>query len=83
MAKSDGLAARGERAHRRPEVVAALDVHRDGRLVEHEQLRVGDERDREAHALGLAAGELLRAPVGDRPAMPASSSTSSTASGDG
>ncbi len=40
---------------------AALDVQRDRRLVEHEQLGVADERDREAHALGLPAGQLLRA----------------------
>ena len=45
--------------------VAALDVHRDRRLVEHEQVGVADERDREADALRLAAGELLGAPVGD------------------
>ena len=56
----------GELAHRRPEGVAALDVHRRGRLVEHEQRRVADEREREADALRLAAGELLRAPAGDR-----------------
>ncbi len=61
----DRLAARGEGAHRRPERVAPLDVERDGRLVEHEQLRVADERDGEAHALGLAAGELLGALIGD------------------
>ena len=63
--EQDRLAARGERAHRRPERVASLDVHRDRRLVEHEQLGVAHERDREAHALGLSAGQLLRALGGD------------------
>ena len=63
--EQDRLAARGELAHRRPERAAALDVHRHRRLVEHEQLGVADQREREAHALGLAAGELLRAPLRD------------------
>jgi len=43
----------------------ALDVHRHGRLVEDEQPRVGDEREREADALALAAGELLGPAAGD------------------
>src|SRR5581483_11566665 len=41
------------------EVAAALDVERDRRLVEDEQLGVRDEREREAHPLRLAAGEPL------------------------
>ena len=61
--EEDRAAARGELAHRAPEGVAALDVHRRGRLVEHEQRRVADEREREADALRLAAGELLRPPA--------------------
>ena len=52
--------------HRRPERVARLDVERDRRLVEHEQVGVADEREREAHPLRLAARELLRAPLGER-----------------
>jgi hypothetical protein len=48
-----------------PEVVAALDVHGHRGLVEHEQPRVGHERCGEAHPLGLAARQLLRAAVGD------------------
>ena len=56
----------GKVAHRRPEGVPALDVHPDGRLVEHEQLGVADQRDGESEPLGLAAAEALRAAVGDR-----------------
>ena len=59
--EDDRRAARGELAHRRPEGVAPLDVHRDRRLVEHQQVGVADQRAGEAHALGLAAGELLGA----------------------
>ncbi len=60
-----GLAVRGEVAHRRPERAPRLDVHRHRRLVEDEQIGIADERDREARTLRLAAGELLRHPVGD------------------
>ena len=44
---------------------AGLDVHPDGRLVEDQHRRVRDEREREADALGLAAGQLVGAPAGD------------------
>ena len=54
-----------ELAHRVPERAARLDVHRDRRLVEHEQVGVGDEREREPRALRLAARELLGAPPGE------------------
>jgi hypothetical protein len=63
--EQDGLAAGGELAHGPPEAVAALDVHCHSRLVEHQQGRVADDRHGEAHALGLPAGELLRALAGD------------------
>ena len=45
---------------------AGLDRHveRRHRLVEHEQLRVERERPGDADALALAAGELVREPVG-------------------
>ena len=64
--EQDRLAVAGEVADRRPEGVPALDVHADGRLVEHEQLWIAHQRDRESQPLGLAAAEALRAPVGDR-----------------
>ncbi len=51
----DRLSARGKRPHRPPECLACLHVERDGGLIEHEQLRVADERDREPHALSLSA----------------------------
>ena len=46
--------------------MARLDVHADGRLVEHEQLRVGDDGKGEAHTLGLAARQLLGQLAGNR-----------------
>ena len=58
------LAAGGEVPHGRPEVTARFDVHRDGRLVQHEQVGVADDAEREAQPLGLAARQLVRAPVG-------------------
>jgi hypothetical protein len=56
-----GLAARSERAHRDPERAPAFDVHRDGRLVEDQELGIADHGDREAGALCLATGKLLGA----------------------
>jgi hypothetical protein len=53
----DCLSPRGDGPHRRPEVSAAFDVERGGRLVEHEQVGIGDQGDREADALALTAGE--------------------------
>jgi hypothetical protein len=55
----------GELAHRRPERVPPLDVHRGCRLVQDQELRIADQRHREAHALRLSAGELLGALVGE------------------
>ncbi len=62
--EDDRLAARGESPHRGPELTARLDVHADGRLVEDQHGRVGDQREREAHALGLPARRLLGSAVG-------------------
>jgi hypothetical protein len=59
------LPARCELAHRDPERAASLDVHRDGGLVEDEQVGIRDERDREAGPLRLASRELLCSAVGD------------------
>jgi hypothetical protein len=59
------LAVRGGVAHRPPERSPALDVHAHGGLVEDEELRIREEREREAHALRLASGELLRPLVCD------------------
>ena len=66
----------------RPELAAALDVHRHRRLVEDEQVGVADDCHRETDALRLAARELLRALAGDVPS-PVSSSASSTSIGSG
>ena len=63
--KQDRPAARRLSSHRRPEGAPSLDIHRDRRLVEHEQLRVADKRHSETHPLRLPAGELLRALPGD------------------
>ena len=38
---------------------AHLDVHGDGRFVQHQQVRVGDQGQRVPDPLGLAAGQLL------------------------
>jgi hypothetical protein len=56
----DGLALRSESAHDLPDLAATLDVDARGRLVEHQQIRVGDECRGEAHQLGLPAGKLRR-----------------------
>ena len=58
--EEDRPALSGERAHGDPELPTAFDVQRDGRLVEHQQVGVADQRDRETNALGLPAGKLLR-----------------------
>ena len=60
-----GAAAAGVRADRRPEVPPALDVHAGRRLVEDEQVGVGQQGEREAQPLLLAAGAGADAPVGD------------------
>ncbi len=61
-----GAALGRDRPHRRPERVTRLDVERHRRLVEHQELRVAHEREREAGALRLTAGQLLGAPLGER-----------------
>ena len=53
--EQDRLAARRELAHHAPEGAAALDVHRDGRLVEDQELGIADQRDGETRPLDLAA----------------------------
>jgi hypothetical protein len=56
--EQDRTAGGGQRVHLGPERAARFDVHRDRRLVEHEQLGVGDDREREPDALDLPAGQL-------------------------
>jgi hypothetical protein len=48
-----------------PEAAPALDVHAGGRLVEDQQLGLGQQRHREPQALLLSAGALAHPPVGD------------------
>jgi hypothetical protein len=64
--EQDARPARRQLAHRLPERETALDVHRHGRLVQNQHPWVAYEREREAHPLGLAAGELLRAAASER-----------------
>ena len=61
MAKMTVLPRDGERSHHGPEALARFDVEADGRLVEHEQVGIGDERDCEASTLRLTARQSLRA----------------------
>ena len=58
--EENGLAPVGEPANGRPERMSRLDVHADRGLVEHQQVGVADQRDREPHALGLPTAQ----PVG-------------------
>src|SRR5207244_2506175 len=51
---------RGLRAEEARELVLALGIDAAGRLVEDEQVRLGDEYGRERQALPLAAGEIAR-----------------------
>ena len=81
--EQDGLAPAANARIVGQNVRAALDVHADGRLVEHEQVGVADEREGEADPLGLPAGQLVACAARRASAMPASSSTSSTSSGAG
>ncbi len=60
-----GAAALRVPADGRPEVPASLDVHPGGRLVEDQQLRVGQQGHREPQPLLLAAGALADQPVAD------------------
>ena len=46
-------------AHLGPERVSRLHVHRDGRLVEEDELGITRDRQREAETLGLAARQVL------------------------
>ena len=63
--EDDRLAARGESPHQGPEPTARLDVDADRRLVEDQHGRIGDQREGEAHTLGLPARQLLGSAVGD------------------
>jgi hypothetical protein len=63
--EQDGTTGRRQLPHRAPERVPGLDVHRDRRFVEDENVRVGNERHREAHPLRLAPRQLLRPAVRD------------------
>ena len=49
-----------------PERPAALDIHRDRRLVEEHEIRVARDRHREPDALRLAAGQRLDPAAGER-----------------
>ena len=55
--EDDGVPAAGQPAHRRPERLAALDVHGRGRLVQQQQRRRAGQGEGEQDALALAAGE--------------------------
>jgi hypothetical protein len=56
-------AAGGLGVHRLPEGPPRLDVHPGGRLVEHDQVGLRDDRHREPDPLLLAAGQALEDPV--------------------
>ena len=62
----DGRALRDQRAKRRPQRLARLDVEADGRLVEKEQRRAAAHRERELHLALLAGRELAVRTVGQR-----------------
>ena len=68
MAKMTVLPRAARRASS-PEVAPRFDVERRRRLVEQQQVRVGDERNREPHALGLAPGQ-LRGPAAGEASSP-------------
>jgi hypothetical protein len=59
VAKITVLPSAATARDRGPELASALDVYGRGGLVEHQQVRVGHQRDREADPLDLAAGELV------------------------
>ena len=61
-----GLALGRHASHGLPEVPPSLDVDGRGRLVEHEEVGIGDQRQGEADPLGLPAGELVRPTIGER-----------------
>jgi hypothetical protein len=60
----DRAAGVGLGLHRGPEGAPRLDVHRRGRLVEQEQVGVGEQGEGESEALLLAARASLDLPVG-------------------
>ena len=60
-----GLAPPGDRPHRLPELAPALDVDARGRLVEHQQVGVADQRSGEPDPLRLAARQLGGPLVGE------------------
>lgn len=60
-----GAARIGQRAHDPPEAAARIHIQPDGGLIEHDELRVRQDRQREPHPLRLPAGELRRARLQD------------------
>ncbi len=57
------MPARGERADELPQALALAGIERRGGLVEGEHRRVGDQSERDVHALAVAAGQPLHALV--------------------
>ena len=55
---------RGLGAHRLPESAARQRIHAGGRLVEYQEIRVAGQRQSQAYALALAAGELGEGTLG-------------------
>ncbi|HEV7760917.1 MAG TPA: hypothetical protein VGO78_18055 [Acidimicrobiales bacterium] len=60
-----GLGPLADGPHRPPEGLAGLDVHGHGGLVQHQQVGVRHQGHGEAGPLGLAAGQLVGALVGE------------------
>ena len=69
--EQDRLAEVAQRAHDVPGVAPRGGVEAGRRLVEEDQLRVADQRQREVQPPPLAAAERARALPGDRPPRPA------------
>ena len=63
--EDDGRAALGLGVHRLPKVAAGVDVHAGGRLVEDDELGVGEQGQGESHPLLLAARALADLAFGD------------------
>ena len=57
--EEERAALRGLGAHRLPEGAAGQRIHAGGRLVEDQEVRVAGQCEGEAHALALAAGQLV------------------------
>ncbi len=63
--EDDGPALGGLSLHRGPEQPAGFDVHAGRRLVEKQQIRIGQQRQRKPQPLLLAAGQGLHIAAGE------------------